>query len=82
MQLPITDVRKQLPELVKRAQRGEVIEITQRGAVVARLLAPESDARGAAELLLRAMRTLGRTRRRGRVQVSSRKTDHLTRGPR
>ncbi len=79
MQLPISDARKQLPELVKRAQRGEIIEITLRGEVVARLLAPEPDAGAAADRLLHVMRTLGGTGKRQRVDVSSRKSEYLTR---
>jgi prevent-host-death family protein len=78
-QLPISDARKQLPELVKRAQKGEVIEITVRGEVVARLLAPEPDPGAAGSRLLRAMRALRGSTKRGRVDVSSRKNEHLTR---
>ena len=80
MRLPISDARKQLPDLVRRAQRGEVIEITQRGVVVARLLAPETDAASAADQLLGAMRALGKPRKgRASGDVSTRKTHHLTR---
>jgi prevent-host-death family protein len=79
MQLPISDARKQLPELVRRAQHGEIIEITVRGEVVARLLAPDTDAGNVAERLLRAMGALGGARkRRGSGNVSSRKSEHLT----
>jgi prevent-host-death family protein len=80
MQLPISDARKQLPDLVRRAQRGEVVEITVRGEVVARLLAPEADSGSAAEVLLAGMRRLRVARGRRRLgDVSTRKTDYLTR---
>jgi len=78
MQLPISDARKQLPHLVRRASQGEVIEITVRGEVVARLLAPESDSASAAQKLVAAMRLLRKPRRGRRLRnVSSRKTEHL-----
>ena len=79
MRLSIGDARAQLQDLVKRAQRGEIIEITLRCEVVARLLAPEPDAGAAADRLLAVMRKLGRAGKPRRVDVSSRKTDHLTR---
>ena len=79
MQLSISDARKQLPELVRRAQQGEVIEITLRGEVVARLLAPEQDAGSAAEKLLAAMGATRRRKTRRPTDVSRRKTEYLTR---
>jgi prevent-host-death family protein len=79
MQLPISDARKNLPELVQKARRGEVIEITVRGEVVARLVPPEAAAGDAAGRLLATMRKVRPARsRRGSRDVSSRKTEHLT----
>ncbi|MGO9834860.1 MAG: type II toxin-antitoxin system Phd/YefM family antitoxin [Polyangiaceae bacterium] len=79
MQLPISDARRRLPELVQKARRGEVIEVTVRGEVVARIVAPEAAADDAARRLLAAMRKMGQrpSGRRPR-DVSSRKTEHLT----
>jgi prevent-host-death family protein len=79
MQLPISDVRRKLPELVQQARRGEVIQVTVRGEVVARIVAPEAAADDAARRLLAAMRKMGpRPSRRRSRDVSSRKTEHLT----
>jgi prevent-host-death family protein len=79
MQLPISDARKSLPELVQKARRGEVVEITVRGEVVARIVAPEDAPGDAARRLLAAMRKVGPAPSgRRRRDVSSRKTEHLT----
>ena len=59
MQLPISDARRKLPELVQKARRGEVIEVTVRGEVVARIVAPEAATDDAALRLLAAMRKMG-----------------------
>jgi prevent-host-death family protein len=80
MQLPISDARKHLPDLVRRAQRGEIVEITVRGEVVARILPPERDVASGAESLIAAIGKIGGARkRRPSRDVSSRKTEHLTR---
>lgn len=80
MQLPISEVRKRLPGLVRRAQRGGLVEITVHGEVVARLLGPERSVGSAADALLAAMKGLGPARAgRPKRSVSGHKSEYLTR---
>jgi prevent-host-death family protein len=77
--LPLTEVRRRLPQLVREAEQGGTVEITNRGRVVARLVAPANDVGTTAEVLL-ALRGKNRrspSRRRAR-DVSTRKNEHLT----
>jgi prevent-host-death family protein len=76
--LPLTSVRRRLPQLVRLAEAGGVVEITNRGRVVARLVAPANDVASTADVLL-ALRGKRPRPRRSRVDVSSRKNDHLSR---
>jgi antitoxin (DNA-binding transcriptional repressor) of toxin-antitoxin stability system len=75
--LSITEVRKQLPALVREASRGASVEILNRGEVVARLVGPANDVASTAEALLATRARLPRARRRRRVHVSLRKNVHL-----
>jgi antitoxin (DNA-binding transcriptional repressor) of toxin-antitoxin stability system len=76
--MAISEVRKALPSLLKEIQRdGITVEITNRGVSVARLVGPLTDPVGTAKALLSLRRTLPRRRGR-RVNVSARKSQHLT----
>jgi prevent-host-death family protein len=76
--LPLSEVRRKLPELVRQAEQGSVVEITNRGRVVARLVAPANDVGTTADVLLAVRAGLRRPSRRRSRDVSSRKNDHLT----
>ena len=77
-QMAISEVRRRLPSLVEEVQREGTVEITNRGVTVASLVGPATDAVGTAETLLALRRKLGR-RLGARVDVSTRKSEHLTR---
>jgi prevent-host-death family protein len=76
----ITEARRSLRSLFRKAQRGTPIEITNRGEVVARLVKPASDAAGTADALLRVRAGLKEPARghRGRMKVSFHKNLALT----
>jgi antitoxin (DNA-binding transcriptional repressor) of toxin-antitoxin stability system len=75
----MSEVRKNLPSLLKEIQRsGTTVEITNRGVTVARLMGPLADEAGTARALLALRQTLP-SRRGRRTEVSAHKTDHLTR---
>lgn len=76
--LSLSEVRRRLPELVRGASQGRTIEITNRGAVVARLVGPANDAASTADILVALRPKPARSKRRPRIDVSTRKTDYLT----
>lgn len=54
-QINITELRKHLPQYLKRVGKGETLQITSRGKVVARII-PEEDQRTAALNRLKIIR--------------------------
>jgi prevent-host-death family protein len=75
--LPLSEVRRRLPELVRKAEQGGIVEITNRGRVVARLVAPANDLGTTADILLALRARPGRRPPRRPRDVSSHKNDHL-----
>ena len=80
MKMPISEVRKRLPELVRNVQKdsGAKVEITVRGDVVAELRAslPEPEPGAAAKALLTLMHKLPEPRGR-KTNVSRKVKRHL-----
>lgn len=77
--LAISEVRRNLPALVRRAVGGEVVEILVRGKVVAEIAAPRDDGGVAARRMLALSREYARRlrRRRGPGDVAQRKNEYL-----
>jgi prevent-host-death family protein len=74
----LSEARRRLPQLIRRAQQGAVVELTDHGRVVARLVAPSTDLPTTAEVLLALRARARRTSVRRSRDVSSRKNHHLT----
>jgi len=85
MQVPISEARAKLPQLVKQLQRNPSLtyEITIHDEVVAELKAPPSLPRGgeAARELLALMERLPKPRSRKKVRVSENIKQHLYHSP-
>jgi len=82
-QYSISEARQRLPELVRCAQRGEIVDITVRDEVVARLTPARSNASSLAKKVLALRKKLEKEASKGGpTDVSSRKSEYLTRRPR
>jgi prevent-host-death family protein len=76
--LPLSEVRRRLPALVREAAEGRSVQITNRGRVVACLVPPANDAATTADVILAIRARTPRPRRRSRSNVSGRKNQYLT----
>lgn len=85
MQVPISEARTKLPQLIKQLQRNPnlIYEITVHHEVVAELKAPPQLSEGgeAAKRLLAIMEQLPRPRSRKKVRVSENIKKHLYENP-